>query len=80
MEPCVKRLSGNKPCVERVIEAKKIKTVIVGVMEPEKFVSGNNARQILEQAGVKYSHVPDLEKEILEVATAGHDEEEEKKD
>lgn len=80
MEPCVKRLSGNKPCVERIIEAKKIKRVIVGVMEPERFVSENNARKILEQAGIKYGYVPDLGKEVLEVATAGHEKAEEKND
>lgn len=75
MEPCVKRLSGNKPCVQRIIEAQNIKKVIVGIKEPEKFVSGNNALKILEKAGIVYLHVSGLEREILGVATAGHEKE-----
>lgn len=73
MEPCIKRLSGNKPCAQNIIEARRIKKVVVGVSEPEKFVSENNARKILEDAGILYEHVTGLEKEILEVATAGHE-------
>jgi pyrimidine deaminase RibD-like protein len=73
MEPCVKRLSGNKPCVQRILEAKSIKKVFVGVTEPEKFVSENNARKILEGSGIAYEQIPGMEKEILEAATAGHE-------
>jgi len=74
MEPCIKRLSGNKPCVDRIVEAEKIRKVYVGVSEPEKFVEENNGRRVLEAAGILYEHVPGLEQEILEVATAGHEE------
>ena len=73
MEPCIKRLSGNKPCVDRIIEAKRIRKVYVGVLEPEKFVEENNGRRVLETAGIQYEHIPGLENEILEVATAGHE-------
>jgi len=73
VEPCSKRLSGNKPCVERILcLADSIKTVYVGVLEPDKFVADNNGRQILEAAGISVVHVGGLEEEILEVATAGH--------
>jgi len=75
MEPCVKRLSGNKSCTQRILEAKNIKKVFVGVTEPEKFVNENNARKILEDSGIAYEHIPGMEKEILEVATAGHEKE-----
>ena len=73
VEPCFKRLSGNLPCVERILLlAKVIKTVYVGVKEPEKFVGENTGRKKLEDAGIKVVLVQGLEKEILEVATAGH--------
>ena len=73
MEPCNKRLSGNKTCVERVLELKgKIKTVYVGIKEPEKFVGQNEGRKRLEDAGVGVEVVEGLEDQILEVATAGH--------
>jgi len=73
VEPCYKRLSGNIPCVQRILQlGKAIKTVYVGVKEPEKFVGQNTGRKQLEDAGIKVVLVPGMEKEILEVATAGH--------
>lgn len=73
MEPCSFRLSGNLPCADRILEiGNRIKTVYVGVKEPEKFVRDNSGKAKLEQAGIKFVHVGGLEKEILEVATAGH--------
>lgn len=79
MEPCNKRASGNKPCTETILETKNrshggIKTVFVGVREPEKFVRQNTSRAKLEEADIGYTHVPGLEEEILAVATAGHEE------
>lgn len=76
VEPCFKRLSGNLPCVQRILalqkDGKGIKTVYVGIKEPEKFVGENTGRKKLEDAGIKVVLVEGLEKEILEVATAGH--------
>lgn len=73
MEPCFKRLSGKLPCVERIIRQKAwIKEVYVGIQEPEKFVGQNPGRGMLESAGIKVFSVPGLEKDILEIATAGH--------
>jgi pyrimidine deaminase RibD-like protein len=73
VEPCYKRLSGNLPCVDRILRLRDtIKIVYVGVLEPEKFVGVNTGRKQLEDAGIKVVLVPGLEKEILEVATAGH--------
>ncbi len=73
MEPCNKRASGNMPCTETILKAGGIKVVYVGVKEPEKFVGENVGRAKLEEAGIEYVHVPGLEAEILEVATAGHE-------
>ena len=79
VEPCAKRLSGNLTCVERILgivkNGKSIKTVYVGVKEPEKFVGQNLGRSRLEKAGVEVMLVGGLEQEILEVATAGHSKE-----
>jgi pyrimidine deaminase RibD-like protein len=73
VEPCFKRLSGNLPCVDRILRLKKsIKTVYVGVLEPEKFVGHNTGRRSLEEAGIKVILVKGMEQEILDVATAGH--------
>ncbi|KAF7552812.1 hypothetical protein G7046_g7290 [Stylonectria norvegica] len=72
VEPCFKRLSGKLPCVERVLRQKWIVEVYVGVQEPETFVGQNPGRSMLENAGIKVFHVDGFEKEILEVATAGH--------
>ncbi len=73
VEPCAKRLSGNLPCVERILKlGTAIKTVYVGVKEPEKFVGENKGRLKLEEAGISVVHVEGLEDRILEVATAGH--------
>jgi pyrimidine deaminase RibD-like protein len=73
MEPCSFRLSGNLPCVERILAiGNKVKTVYVGVKEPEKFVSNNSGKAKLEQAGISFVHVKGLEKDILQTATAGH--------
>ena len=71
--PCFKRLSGNLPCVQRILNLRgKIKAVYVGVKEPEKFVGENAGREQLEDGGINVVLVEGLEKEILEVATAGH--------
>ncbi|KAL1841775.1 hypothetical protein VTJ49DRAFT_6613 [Mycothermus thermophilus] len=73
MEPCNKRLSGNLPCADRILKLDgAIKTVCVGVLEPEKFVGQNLGRKRLEDAGIKVELVEGLEERILEVATAGH--------
>ena len=74
MEPCSFRLSGNLPCVERVLRLGScIRKVYVGVQEPKKFVSDNTGQKSLADAGIEVIHVSGLETEILEVATAGHD-------
>ena len=78
MEPCAKRLSGNLPCVDRILRTRRegrvaIGTVYVGVVEPDTFVGENKGRRVLEGAGVRCEYLAGLEEEILEVATAGHE-------
>ncbi|RAK95069.1 putative DRAP deaminase [Aspergillus ibericus CBS 121593] len=79
MEPCGKRLSGNMPCVERIIqtrgggEGRGIEKVYFGVKEPGTFVGESVGVKRLEEAGIEWEVVAGLEREILEVAVAGHE-------
>ncbi|RAH56693.1 DRAP deaminase [Aspergillus piperis CBS 112811] len=73
MEPCNRRLSGNRTCVERILQlGDAIKVVYVGIKEPEKFIGENTGRKRLEEAGVLVQLVEGMEDRITEVATAGH--------
>ena len=78
MEPCNKRSSENSPCTETIItynqqsKTRRITKVYYGVSEPEKFVGTNTGQAKLHAAGIQLQYVPGLDKEILEVATAGH--------
>ncbi|KAK9322566.1 cytidine deaminase-like protein [Lipomyces orientalis] len=72
MEPCGERLSGNVPCVDRIIRSGIFRTVKVGVIEPDTFIKDNAGKQKLEAAGIRYVHVNGLERECLEAATRGH--------
>ena len=83
VEPCSKRVSGNIPCTDLILtynesqDRKKkglgrIKTVFIGVKEPDTFIKKNVGREKLIDNGVEYIHVHGLEREILEVALKGH--------
>ncbi|KAK6813080.1 hypothetical protein RU639_010811 [Aspergillus parasiticus] len=73
MEPCSRRLSGNRTCVQRILGlSSSLKVVYVGITEPETFIADNTGRKILEDAGVQVICVEGMEDRILEVSTAGH--------
>lgn len=78
MEPCNKRSSGLVPCTETILDfnqkplTKGLTKVYYGVREPETFVEANEGKAKLGAHGIQLQHVPGLEKEIMEVATAGH--------
>lgn len=63
MEPCSVRLSGNRPCVSRIIEA-KIRRVVVGVREPPNLVTCEGIG-LLEREGVQVYIVPNVQDECL---------------
>ncbi|KAI5792362.1 cytidine deaminase-like protein [Pyronema domesticum] len=69
MEPCSERLSGNQPCLYRILETGAIKTVVVGVKEPGTFVKENIAEKKLWDGGVRYLKVDGIEEEALRVAS-----------
>lgn len=74
MEPCNKRLSGNRTCVERILRLDgAIKVVYVGIKEPEVFIGENVGRKRLEDAGVVVTVVEGMHDQILKVSTAGHE-------
>jgi len=74
MEPCSERLSGNKPCTDRILEAVGlIRRVVLGVREPDRFVQCVGVEK-LEEHGIVVVRNEDveLEKECLAVASRGH--------
>ena len=82
MEPCGMRLSGNLPCVKRIIATRQqgkkgIQKIYFGVKEPGTFVGESMGCKLLTDAGVDWQLVSGFEKQILAVAFAGHENKEE---
>ncbi|ETN42003.1 uncharacterized protein HMPREF1541_03942 [Cyphellophora europaea CBS 101466] len=79
LEPCGKRLSGNLPCVQRIIATRQqspnagVRKVIFGAKEPGTFVQDSQSCRLLTEAGIDWEYLPTLEEEILKVAMEGHD-------
>ncbi|SCU78902.1 LANO_0A04412g1_1 [Lachancea nothofagi CBS 11611] len=74
MEPCSLRLSGQLPCVDRILaQNKNIRTVFVGVMEPDTFVKNNTSKAKLSQHEIDYVLIPGYEKSCTEAAFKGHE-------
>jgi pyrimidine deaminase RibD-like protein len=63
MEPCSIRLSGNRPCSSRIIEA-GIARVVVGVREPPNLVQCEGIT-LLEKEGIKVEIVPGVQEACL---------------
>ena len=74
MEPCSERLSGNKPCAQRIIDFGRMSKVVIAVKEPPTFIEQCQGVDLLEQAGiaVDYSGDKALQEECLRVAKLGH--------
>lgn len=72
MEPCSFRLSGNAPCVDRILET-DITTCFVGVVEPGDFVKENSSFDKLNKNKVEYIHIPGYEEKCIEIAKRGHE-------
>jgi len=74
MEPCSERLSGNKPCTDRILEGGElIGRVVLGVKEPRTFVKCVGVEKLLANGIVVVRNDDeDLERECLEVAKRGH--------
>jgi pyrimidine deaminase RibD-like protein len=77
MEPCNERLSGNRTCVERILGLGcAIKTVYIGIREPDTFIKRNEGIMRLEEAGVRVVLLddnPELRALILHATFAGHE-------
>jgi pyrimidine deaminase RibD-like protein len=79
LEPCSLRLSGNTPCVQRIIATRNpcrsvggIRKVIFGAKEPGTFVKDSESCRIMFEAGIEWECVDGLTDEILAVAKEGH--------
>lgn len=73
MEPCSLRLSGNEPCLDRIIKQKgKICTVFVGVMEPSTFVKNNVSFDKLSSSNINYILIDGYAEQAEEIAARGH--------
>jgi pyrimidine deaminase RibD-like protein len=82
LEPCGVRLSGNTPCVRRIIATRSpshdeggIRKVIFGAKEPGTFVRDSESCRMLSDAGVEWEYIGALNDEILAVAKEGHKQE-----
>lgn len=79
LEPCGKRLSGNTPCVQRIIATRQgnpaggVRKVIFGAKEPGTFVQDSQSCRLMTEAGVEWEYIPGLDREILTVAMEGHE-------
>jgi pyrimidine deaminase RibD-like protein len=82
LEPCGVRLSGNTPCVQRIIATRNscrgiggIRKVIFGAKEPGTFVKDSESCRMMSEAGIEWEYVNGLNDEILAVAREGHKQE-----
>ncbi|KAF9355884.1 hypothetical protein BGX26_005995 [Mortierella sp. AD094] len=64
MEPCSKRLSGNRSCSDQLIES-GVRRVYVGVREPDHFVKTVVGVEKMVQQGIEVVHIPGFEEECL---------------
>lgn len=75
MEPCSERLSGNEPCLNRILKQEgRIGTVFVGISEPDTFIKKNIGKAQLENNGIDYILIPGFEEIVTKIAFNGHEE------
>ena len=81
LEPCGVRLSGNMPCIQRILASRQgnesggIRRVIFGAKEPGTFVQNSQSCQMMTKAGIEWEYINEMEEEILAVAKEGHKQE-----
>ncbi|KAF2261380.1 hypothetical protein CC78DRAFT_561766 [Lojkania enalia] len=74
MEPCNARLSGNRTCCDRIVALKsKLRTVYVGIREPNTFIVDNDSKKRLEEAGFGFEMVEGTQGLCYEAAMNGHE-------
>lgn len=74
MEPCNARLSGNTTCCDRIVALKShLRTVYVGIREPNTFIVDNDGKTKLEGEGVGFEMVDGTHELCYEAAMAGHE-------
>ncbi len=74
MEPCNARLSGRRTCCDRIVALKdRLKTVYVGIREPNTFMANNDGKARLEREGIAFEMVEGVHDFCFEAAMAGHE-------
>lgn len=72
MEPCNGRLSGQKSCVDRIVELKDfIRVVYIGISAPGITLLPDDGRKRMEAAGIEVRQMDSMREQILEVTTGG---------
>ncbi|KAL8738057.1 MAG: hypothetical protein Q9181_001125 [Wetmoreana brouardii] len=74
MEPCNKRLSGNRTCVDRILGLRgSVKAIYIGIREPDTFVgkSTGEGNRKLEAAGIRVEFIPETRLERVRAIVAG---------
>ncbi|KAI8844263.1 cytidine deaminase-like protein [Chytridium lagenaria] len=66
MEPCSTRLSGKKPCCERLVDA-QVARVVVGCKEPTVFVADCQGTNYLKQNGIVVDYLTEFQDACQEV-------------
>ncbi|KAI9105566.1 cytidine deaminase-like protein [Phlyctochytrium arcticum] len=64
MEPCGERLSGNRPCAKRLVEA-NVKRVVVGIPEPPNFIVACQGTVLLREKGIIVDYLDGFEELCL---------------
>ena len=73
MEPCNGRLSGARTCCDRIVALQDhLRTVFVGIREPNTFIVDDDGKQRLEGEGIEFQMVEETHDLCYEAATAGH--------
>jgi pyrimidine deaminase RibD-like protein len=64
MEPCGERLSGNPTCALGIRDA-GISRVVIGVKEPDNFISSTSGLKVLMDAGIEIEYCEELREACL---------------
>ena len=66
LEPCTKRSLSKVPCASRLAE-RKVARVVIGMLDPNKEISGRGVRQLRKSRITTELFKPDLMDEIEEL-------------
>jgi pyrimidine deaminase RibD-like protein len=68
MEPCTHRLSGKMCCADRIVQGGRFHRVVIGTIEPDKFVADCRGVAMLRQEGYDVTVMASLASDCLTIA------------